>query len=105
MAAAVSALSDPLRVLIEQPVWMKDAACKGQPVGVFFPLKAHSPPPTTRELCAGCPVGDQCLVYAVTVNEQHGVWGGLLPKERRRVRRLWVRRREIYRDGRLIWPA
>ena len=101
----MSAIHGSLRELIEQPVWMKDAACKGLPVRVFFPLKAHSPPPTTRELCAGCPVGDQCLVYAVTMNEQHGVWGGLLPKERRRVRRLWVRNREIYRDGRLIWPA
>ena len=101
----MSALPDPLRALIEQPVWMKDAACKGQPTSVFFPLKAHSPPPTVRELCAGCPVADQCLVYAVTMNARHGVWGGLVPKERRRVRRLWVRRREIYRDGRLIWPA
>ena len=105
MGAAVSALPDPLRALIEQPVWMKDAACKGQPTSVFFPLKAHSPPPTVRELCAGCPVADQCLVYAVTMNERHGGGGGRLPKERRRVRRLWVRRREIYRDGRLIWPA
>ena len=101
----MSALPDPLRALIEQPVWMKDAACKGQPTSVFFPLKAHSPPPTVRELCAGCPVADQCLVYAVTMNERHGVWGDLLPKERRRVRRLWVRRREIYRDGRRIWTA
>lgn len=39
-----------------------------------------------RQLCSGCPVAVQCLQYALDNDEQHGVWAGTTPRERRRLR-------------------
>lgn len=33
--------------------------------------------------CHGCPARDACLAYALAADEREGVWGGLLPDERR----------------------
>ena len=38
-----------------------------------------------RAICAGCPVVDPCL--AAGMSERFGMWGGLAPSERRRLRR------------------
>ena len=32
---------------------------------------------TAVELCAGCPVRQECLDYALAVDEQFGIWGGV----------------------------
>jgi WhiB family redox-sensing transcriptional regulator len=37
--------------------------------------------------CRMCPAREACLAYAVAANERAGVWGGLLPAERRRLAR------------------
>lgn len=36
------------------------------------------PPTAARaaELCAGCPLRQACLNYAIAAQEQHGIWGG-----------------------------
>lgn len=34
------------------------------------------------DLCAGCPVLDQCRWYAIEAGEVHGVWGGLSDVDR-----------------------
>lgn len=39
-----------------------------------------------KRLCKMCPVQKECLTYALVANEVHGVWGGLAPKERSRLR-------------------
>jgi hypothetical protein len=36
-----------------------------------------------RDLCTGCPVGDQCLAFAMT-SHQYGVWGGTSSNARTR---------------------
>lgn len=41
---------------------------------------------TAKELCAKCPVQNLCLSYALAANEPEGVWGGLSPYERRKMR-------------------
>lgn len=38
-----------------------------------------------RAICAGCPVREACL--AAGIAEDHGIWGGLTPRERRVLRR------------------
>jgi len=38
-----------------------------------------------KRMCAVCPVVQQCLEYALIAREEHGVWGGLTPKERGRM--------------------
>ncbi len=37
--------------------------------------------------CRMCPAREACLAYAVAADERSGVWGGLLPGERRRLAR------------------
>jgi WhiB family redox-sensing transcriptional regulator len=32
--------------------------------------------------CRVCPARVACLAYAVAAGERHGIWGGLLPRER-----------------------
>lgn len=39
-------------------------------------------PRVAKKFCGECPVRQQCLEYALKVNEQYGVWGGLTAKER-----------------------
>lgn len=32
--------------------------------------------------CAECPIKAQCLAYALESNQEHGIWGGVTPRER-----------------------
>lgn len=41
-----------------------------------------------KKLCkTSCPALHECLAWALATGEPHGVWGGMDPGERRRVRR------------------
>jgi WhiB family redox-sensing transcriptional regulator len=40
--------------------------------------------------CSGCPVGDECLTYAIETNQHEGIWGGHTPRERVKLRRRWL---------------
>lgn len=37
-----------------------------------------------RHICGGCPIADACLEMGMT--EKDGVWGGMLPRERKKLR-------------------
>jgi WhiB family redox-sensing transcriptional regulator len=39
-----------------------------------------------RKICSGCVVKQECLEWAVK-HEDHGMWGGTTPVERRQIRR------------------
>ena len=36
-----------------------------------------------KGICAGCSVRQDCLDYAISIREPHGIWGGLTEGERR----------------------
>jgi hypothetical protein len=36
-----------------------------------------------RQVCAGCPVRQECLEFALCHGEVHGIWGGLTERDRR----------------------
>jgi WhiB family redox-sensing transcriptional regulator len=42
---------------------------------------------TAKVYCGRCPIRQLCLDYAITANENFGVWGGMSPAERRAIRR------------------
>lgn len=44
-----------------------------------------------KAVCAGCPVRDLCLEYAVAHREPWGIWGGMTAKEREALRRRMSR--------------
>jgi WhiB family transcriptional regulator, redox-sensing transcriptional regulator len=72
--------------------WKAAAACADQLDVDFFPINDDRGE-TTRALavCAGCPVQDECLAFAIETNQADGIWGGTTPGERSRMRRVWLR--------------
>ncbi len=74
--------------------WRVYGACRGDNAVHFFapPHFERKPEKDLREgqaraLCRACPVRQECLDYALTVGESHGIWGGLNELERRRLLR------------------
>jgi WhiB family transcriptional regulator, redox-sensing transcriptional regulator len=83
--------------------WMDLAACRGAVTSadedIFFAPDldelggnrgAAARVAATRErqalaVCDGCPVQVECLAYALTTRQQHGVWGGKTQQELRRL--------------------
>jgi WhiB family redox-sensing transcriptional regulator len=66
--------------------WRAEAACRSTPKAVFFPEHAGVVPARAAALCAGCPVADPCLEFAL-VSRSIGVWAGTSEADRRRMRR------------------
>jgi hypothetical protein len=52
---------------------------------VFFPGRGESAEPA-RQICAGCPVRQPCLDYALSHGITNGIWGGLPERDRRPLR-------------------
>jgi len=76
--------------------WQRRARCEGKAT------REHDPwyPPeddkgdvdyseantmVARAECWACPVREMCLEYAIDTGQQHGIWGGLDPDERRKL--------------------
>jgi WhiB family transcriptional regulator, redox-sensing transcriptional regulator len=64
--------------------WEARAACRTGDSDIFFA------PGATQEyrakvVCKTCPVRGECLAYALRHKVEHGVWGGLTDRERRKV--------------------
>jgi WhiB family redox-sensing transcriptional regulator len=68
------------------PVWQELALCRETDPDAFFPENGASPRPAKR-ICGLCEVAVSCLDYALSNNEQYGVWGGLDAPERRQLKR------------------
>lgn len=73
--------------------WVDQAACKTAGVDRFFPdverigRRAHyRAVAEARRVCAGCPVAEPCLAYALD-NGVDGVWGGTTHRQRIELRR------------------
>lgn len=67
--------------------WAQRAACRGMDTAVFFPTRGvQSVARWIRELCAGCPVLDDCRAYALRWPVQ-GIFAGMSEDERVRHRR------------------
>lgn len=70
--------------------WWLDAECRGlttaQRDKIFFPGRGDLTAPAKR-ICEVCPVSAECLEWAMTVPEKHGIWGGKSERERRQLRR------------------
>jgi len=65
--------------------WRELAACRGADLEVFFPGRGEPAEPA-RQICAGCPVRQACLDYALSHAITHGIWGGLTERDRRALR-------------------
>lgn len=82
------------------PAWTRDALCAEIGVEAFFNDDSGGDQATrlARKTCQQCPVRTECLEWALTWEpweDQHGVFGGMGPKERRELRR----ERELQQQG------
>lgn len=74
------------RALVERPEWMHAAACRGMDPELFFPARGEGID-TARHVCRSCDVRAECLAYCMSLDEHHGIWGGLSERDRRQLRR------------------
>ncbi len=72
--------------------WQQHGLCRAEDGSVFFPPShfEHKPEREAREakaklICTACPVRVECLDWALTTREPHGVWGGYSESERKAV--------------------
>ena len=70
--------------------WQVRAACRGPQAAVFFPPPAFERKDEklerearAKEICNGCGVKKDCLDYAISIREPHGIWGGVNEAERK----------------------
>ncbi len=66
------------------------AACAEVDPDLFFPADDEAGEfveRRARQICAGCAVREMCLALALKRSEQHGIFGGLDPAERRTLAR------------------
>lgn len=88
-------------------LWNKRAACLGKPKKLFFPERTTDKDPGTlpddyfetfdaddeakaKEVCAVCPVPNECINDAVVMRTVNGIWG-TGGDRRRRLRRLYLK--------------
>jgi WhiB family redox-sensing transcriptional regulator len=72
---------------MNDPMWRADALCAQVDGDLFFrpPNSNADWANQAKRICAECPVIYECLRYAINTNQEHGVWGGLTPHERRKL--------------------
>lgn len=67
------------------PEWHEDGLCRQVDPEIFH--DDHSASKETRaacQVCTACPVQSECLEAGM--GEKFGVWGGLTPRQRQRLR-------------------
>jgi len=79
-------------VFAPQP-WRKHAACLGLAPELFFPEKStgQGAAASARLICSTCTVREECLTDALETSDNHGVRGGMTPRERRVEARVRLR--------------
>ena len=74
--------------MLDAEFWAK-RACDGENAEIFYPKYGGGAPEQRRKakaICFGCQVREACLEDALDRQEPHGIWGGMDPAERRRLR-------------------
>jgi WhiB family transcriptional regulator, redox-sensing transcriptional regulator len=87
--------------------WRAAGACLSADPDLFYPITSGrgvtSETRMALRICAGCPVRQQCLDFAMRSPEVHGIWGGTTPADRLRARRRRAERRR--RASGPSWPG
>ena len=74
--------------------WRDVSACRDTDPDLFFPVGTTGPAieqiEAAKSVCNGCEAKDPCLDFALTTNQDSGIWGGTSEEERRKLRRQWL---------------
>lgn len=65
--------------------WKRYASCADMDLRIFYTERGESPR-EAKNVCAGCPVREECLEYALVYGEKFGIWGGKSERQRKRMR-------------------
>lgn len=71
--------------------WQLHGACRGVDTVLFFHpdgergAARRNRQAAAKQVCARCPVLEQCRQHALQVHEPYGTWGGMSEDERTRV--------------------
>ncbi len=64
-----------------------DAVCyRSDPEAWFVDTGDREAVARVKSICAECPVRTACLEIALRTDEPHGIWGGMTPAERQRMK-------------------
>lgn len=71
------------------PSWKEFGLCKEVDPELFFSEddRTYTGYHEAKKLCLACDVRAECLKYAMDNNEIYGIWGGLTPLQRKKLRR------------------
>jgi WhiB family redox-sensing transcriptional regulator len=90
-----------MSVTDERTDWRKQGACLSADPDLFFPISSRGVSATqidrAKRVCASCPVREQCLDFALSTQQQFGIWGGATEDERKRLTRR--ARRQLSRSA------
>jgi WhiB family transcriptional regulator, redox-sensing transcriptional regulator len=71
--------------------WRSAGACLAADPDLFFPISMRGPAEKqisrAKMICAGCKVRTECLDFAMSHDQNYGIWGGTTPEDRQRERR------------------
>ena len=71
--------------------WRDLAACRGVDPDLFFPVGTTGPSldqvEQAKAICRSCPVIEDCLRFALSTQQEYGIWAGTTSEERHAMRR------------------
>ncbi len=77
--------------------WRERSACRDTDPDLFFPVGTTGPAleqiEAAKAVCRLCPVQTDCLDFALSTNQDSGIWGGTSEDERRKLRKAWLARK------------
>jgi WhiB family redox-sensing transcriptional regulator len=99
----VSALSTSVALAHADYEWRDESLCRDTDPDLFFPVgttgQALLQIEQAKAVCSQCPVSQECLEFALSTNQDSGIWGGTSEEERRKLRRAWVARAKALAAG------
>jgi WhiB family transcriptional regulator, redox-sensing transcriptional regulator len=77
--------------------WRNQASCRHTDPDLFFPVGTTGPAieqiEAAKAVCMACPAQEPCLEFALTTNQDSGIWGGTSEEERRKLRKQYLAER------------
>ena len=74
--------------------WRDQSACRDTDPDLFFPVGTTGPAleqiENAKAVCAEFEARQPCLEFALSTNQDSGIWGGTSEEERRKLRRQWL---------------
>lgn len=67
--------------------WMTKASCLDKDTNKFY-TENEQQIAATKAFCKACPVRLSCLDYALRNDEEWGIFGGLTPPERLKIKKM-----------------